>query len=395
MSRFATRTLALLAVTLFAAATFVAAESDSGTRTFRASPGGKLELDLDAGGTVQVTGDGGSSINVSYRVSGSGEPTIAFDETADGLKITTKFRVRNTHNSSGIDLEIQVPSHYDIELDSMGGGLHVDGVDGTFSGKTMGGELILRNVRGEARLKTMGGEIEVTDAELDGSVETMGGEVTLRRVTGDLNGSSMGGAVRYIEVQRRDGRVGGPKQIDMDDLDGVTEETVQISTMGGEIDVDEAPAGVAAHTMGGDIDIESAEQFAKVTTMGGDIEIRAIDGWVKATTMGGDVDVRVVGSGGDVELTSMSGNITLIVPPGFGMDLDLEIAFTRDSGRDMTYKIETDFDVKQSVTPEWDYDHGSPRRYIRAKGPINGGGNKVKVRTINGDVKVTQGGRVL
>jgi DUF4097 and DUF4098 domain-containing protein YvlB len=143
--------------------------------------------------------------------------------------------------------------------------------------------------------------------------------------------------------------------------------------------------------MGGDIDIDNAQQFAKVTTMGGDIDIKSIDGWVTATTMGGDIEVNVTGSGGDVNLQSMSGNITLVVPPGFGMDLDLEIAFTRDSGRN--YKIDTDFDVKQSVTSEWDYSEGSPRRYIRARGPINGGGSKVKVRTINGDLKVTQGGR--
>ncbi len=34
------------------------------------------------------------------------------------------------------------------------------------------------------------------------------------------------------------------------------------------------------------------------------------------------------------------------------------------------------------------HDHGSPRRYIRAKGSVEGGNNRVKLRTINGNIEV-------
>jgi hypothetical protein len=86
----------------------------------------------------------------------------------------------------------------------------------------------------------------------------------------------------------------------------------------------------------------------------------------------------------------MSGNVTLVVPAGFSMDLDLELAFTRDSGRD--YKIATDFDLPRTTTDEWDYDQGSPRKYVRAKGSVGGGGQRVRIRTINGNLTVRSGG---
>jgi len=159
--------------------------------------------------------------------------------------------------------------------------------------------------------------------------------------------------------------------------------------MGGGIEVDEAPEGVAVHTLGGDIRIADARLFAKATTMGGDVEIGAVDGWVAATTMGGNIEVRVVGAGGDVDLQSMSGDVTLIVPAGFSMDLDLELAFTRGSKRD--YKITTDFALPQTVSDDWDYDQGSPRKYIRASGQVDGGRHTVKVRTINGDLRLRYG----
>jgi DUF4097 and DUF4098 domain-containing protein YvlB len=122
--------------------------------------------------------------------------------------------------------------------------------------------------------------------------------------------------------------------------------------------------------------------------MGGDIKVDAVDGEVEATTMGGDIRVTATGSGGPVTLTSMSGDVTLSVPPGLGMELDLEIAYTRNSTQ--AYRIDAPGDLTSTVSPDWDHDHGSPRKYIRSSGSVNGGGNAVKIRTVNGDITVRE-----
>ncbi len=359
----------------------------AGPREFRVSPGQTLTLDLKAGGGVKVTGDGGSAVSVSY--SASEGSVVEFDEGGDGLKVVTRYVTKSGHQSSNIDIEIHVPRRFDVAIDSMGGSLEIDGVEGAFRGQTMGGHLTLHDVRGEAHLKTMGGPIRLTESELDGSLETMGGEVLFQDVTGDVRGSSMGGNVRYERVTRRDGKRATLDRLG--DVDDVTDETVQITTMGGEIDVDEAPEGAALHTMGGDIHVKDARRFVSATTMGGDIVIDGADGWVKGTTMGGNIEATVVGSGGDVTLQSMSGDITLTVPRGFGMQLDLEIAYTKESTQ--SYRIITDLELSRSGTDEWDHEHGSPRKYLRATGTAGGGGNRVTIKTVNGDIRIVTGGK--
>jgi len=367
------------------------ATESSGTREFKVAAGGKLTLNLDTGGGVKVSGTGGSSVTVTYRLSCSPECDIRFDQSGSDVRVETTFKGSGRSQNSDGDFEIRVPSRFDIVLDSMGGGLEVDGVTGSFTGETKGGEITLHRVEGEAKLSTMGGEIRVTESTLDGSVHTMGGAVTIEDVSGNLKGSSMGGGVRYKNVRRSDGQFASPPRTGDGDPSDITRDTVQISTMGGEINAEDAPDGADVMTMGGDITIKSAKRFVRAKTMGGDIEIDSIDGWVQATTMGGDLEVTVTGSGGDVNLTSMSGTVVLRVPPGFGMDLDLEIAFTKNSRKE--YVITAPGAGSPSVSPEWDYSQGSPRKYIRKSASVNGGGHKVTVKTINGNVTVSEGSK--
>jgi DUF4097 and DUF4098 domain-containing protein YvlB len=385
--RAAGRRLLVLAGIVSLVAPAAGAAAAEVTRTFPASPGGKLVLDLQTGGDVEVDGSGGSAVTVAYTASCSPDCKVDFQESGDGLRIATRFDGVARRQHAEVEIRIQVPRKFDVELSSMGGGLKLRGIEGKFTGRTAGGELVLHGVHGEAELTTMGGEITLTDSDLDGELKTMGGEVLFENVVGDVRGTSMGGNVRSRNVQRRDGGVGSPPRSDAP-LDEAAGQTVQISTMGGEIDVEDAPEGAELHTMGGNIRVKDARRFVRAKTMGGDISLASVDGWINATTMGGDIEATVVGTGGDVTLTSMSGEVTLHVPPGFGMQLDLEIAFTKNSSQD--YRIEAPGGLTSTVTPDWDRGQGSPRKYIRMSGPANGGGNAVRIRTINGNIRVLE-----
>src|SRR5262245_36990329 len=173
-----------LVLIVVAVATLVVAEGVA--KTFPASSGGKLELDLDAGGSAAIEGSGGHAVEVTYTDDCSPACEVQFEETRDGLKIRTSFAKTSHNQSSDIELKIKVPAQFDIEVGSVGGGISIDGVEGSFTGKTAGGELTLRHVRGEAELQTMGGDIRLSDSELDGSLKTMGGEVNFENVVGDV-----------------------------------------------------------------------------------------------------------------------------------------------------------------------------------------------------------------
>jgi DUF4097 and DUF4098 domain-containing protein YvlB len=198
-------------------------------------------------------------------------------------------------------------------------------------------------------------------------------------VKGDIKASSQGGNVVYKNVTRRTGNS--------------TAEELKITSMGGDINVDEAPAGADVHTMGGDVHIRDAHEFAKAKTMGGNIEIDAVDGWVDATTMGGDVTVHMVGDpekgNRDVEIQSMSDDVTLTVPAALSMDFEITLAYTNNSR--MNYKISSDFPLNQEHSPEWDRSRGTPRKYVYGKGSVSGGRNKIRISTVNGNILLRKG----
>jgi DUF4097 and DUF4098 domain-containing protein YvlB len=147
---------------------------------------------------------------------------------------------------------------------------------------------------------------------------------------------------------------------------------VNITKMGGGIDVGEAPHGAnlttmgggihlgnvavfaRVKTMGGGIDIDQASGTVDATTMGGGITIGTANGPIKASTMGGGIKVREVGSLSqerDIELTSKSGTIELTVPKDFPMDVRIILAYTRT---DRDYRIVQDAGLEVRETNVWD-----------------------------------------
>jgi len=394
MSR-STKTVALAALSaLLVLSAAWSADRETQTREIPVSPGGLLTIDLESGGEIEILGADVSAAKVEYSVRADevGYYDIAVNPKKGGLEIKTELK-RRADNTHGVDFKITLPKKFNIELSSMGGGLTIENLEGSFSGKTMGGELVLRGVRGRARLVTMGGEIKLTDSDLNGSLKTMGGPVLFRNVTGEVDGSSMGGLVRYENVKDSGGRYRAPDQISDS---GVTSKTVVLSTMGGKIEVDDAPEGAKVHTMGGPVRIVNARKFVEATTMGGDMRIKVQDGWINATTMGGDITADVENSlgGGDkgIRLESMSGDIVLTIPAGLPLKFDLTIDYRKNS--DQNYRIISDFPVQEERTQNWEYPEredrgsGNARKYIFGKGSTGGGTIDVEIKTVNGNITI-------
>jgi DUF4097 and DUF4098 domain-containing protein YvlB len=374
---------------------------------FDVSSGELLEVDLEIGGSVEIRGWDRQSVRVELEPRGRGmEPEIEIRRTDEGVSVEISanhgewtgaamgLAVENEERNErareerkrhrggdhkGYRVKVQVPLRFNIELETMGGGITISDVEGEIEGETMGGQLELSNLKGELDISTMGGNIRLVDSEVDGEVSTMGGKVLLENVVGDVDGSSMGGNVVYKNVERRDGSSTGKE--------------VHITTMGGEIELAEAPHGAKLHTMGGKIEVDSAAKFVEAETMGGDVVLHEVDGRVVATTMGGDVEVKVIGDpqadDRSIELTSMGGDVRLTVPRNFSMEVDIELAYTkRRAGR---YSIKSDVALETREDSSWDYDHGDARKVIRGAGSFAGGKNKVVIRTVNGDVHLEQG----
>jgi len=386
----------ILAATLFLLTGAVAISGETIEKVFKTSPDKLLSMDLSAGGSIYVYGWDKDEIKVVVFIDGRDIDNVKteFEETAAGLEIACRYGKHYRDHSNKIEFEVKVPQKYNLELDTQGGSITVEHLEGDMRGRTAGGNLELvdshgafdfqtnggnincERLTGRADLKTNGGNITCSDSQLEGEARTGGGRVWLDNVTGDFDATSSGGDVVYASAEAK--------------AMSVSDDVIHIRTMGGDIDVDDAPQGADLHTNGGDITVHSADKFVKALTNGGDITIEQVDGSVEAHTNGGDITIKLAqgltGDDHDIEISSNSGDIKLLVPEDFSAKYEIELAFTRDSRQD--YRIISDFELKLEKSDEWDYDHGSPRKYIYGHGESKDAASLIRVRTINGNVTI-------
>lgn len=348
-------------------------------KEFKVNSGQLLYLDLRSGASINVEGWDKELVSIDVELKGRDWEDISldFDNSSSGVTVTSEYEGRDRDRNAKVSFTIKAPKKFNIKFETMGGGVKLKNIEGEMNGTTMGGSLTLLNLKGNLSLKTMGGNIELTDSDVDGKVSTMGGTVDIINVTGNVDGKSMGGKVTVKNLKRRDGTTIGKE--------------VNISTMGGSIDVDTAPNGADVHTMGGGITINSANKFVKAKTMGGDILIKTVDGSVTATTMGGDVEVTETGTGSDkdIELKSMSGDVTLVVPPGFSMNVEAKIVYDEDDRGD--YKIYSDFNLSESTQTKSNGRRGHKSEILTGTGSFNGGQNTVTISTVVGNIYIKKG----
>jgi hypothetical protein len=349
-------------------------------KDFNVKPGGTLKIDLRTGGGISIEGWNKDVVSAEVTVKGrdSEDLVVEIEQSGNDVEINTFYDGDENHHNMSAKTVVKVPNNYNLSFSTMGGGVKLFSVSGQLKGKTMGGDLDLKNLKGEVDISTMGGEIIVKDCEVNGKVHSMGGNVLVENVTGDLNAKTMGGKVKQVNVKSSSGSTGNE---------------VNITTMGGPIEVDRALNGAKVKTMGGEITVNHAEKFIDAETMGGNIEIKSVDGWIKAKTMGGDIEANMVGDPNkgerNVSLTSMGGDITLTVPSGLSMDIEVEIAFTKKYDGDV--KIDSDFKLNEEVSKEWIKSKGSARKYLTGKASVGGGKHKIKINTINGNVYLKKG----
>lgn len=351
--------------------------------------GQTVEFNLDSGGSIYIQAWDRDEAQISYsdRERDISDYKITIETVNSGLVISSDL-IRDINQSSRLSFELMVPRMTNIKLDTAGGSLEIDGLEGTFSGRTAGGTIKIVNSRGKADLRTGGGKVLVKDSILSGEIHTGGGEVLVENVEGEFDAYSGGGNVVYRNVRRTNGETAAPDNLT---VEGASIGTVLISSQGGGINVPEAPEGAKVYTGGGNVKVRNASRFVFAQTGGGDVSIELSEGQVKATTGAGDVEVKVsqdTSGSGDIIIETGLGDVWLTVPKDFSMSLDVALGFTRNSSRN--FKIKTKLEVETEESESWTSQYGTPRKFIYGTAEINGGLHKVEIRTTNGNVYIKE-----
>ena len=417
----------------------IAVADSSFEKTIDAAAGEQLTLDLRTGGSIALHGWDEPRIRLVARLAGRDwqETRVTLERMSNGVRLRSEFAGSAENTMTSHQFELWVPKHVNVSVSSAGGALAINDLSGDFYGHTGGGGITIEGATGRATLSTGGGAVTVLNSTLSGSVTTGGGEVTISNVTGGLRGSSASGSVTASGGGFGPSTVTRPDRIGATSIDGastsggfgssgrrtnVTSTTtsgsgstvttnfpdglaytttrgeitgrgyggsLSISKDGGNIILDEAPAGAVLYTGGGRIVVGSSSRSVTATTGGGDIELEHVAGDAFASTGSGDVRISVVnvsGSAHTIDVISGKGRVVLELPADLDAQVELESAYTNNVGRRTS--IESDFPLTPSETNEWDNRVGTPRKYVRAVGTFGRGTGRIRVRTVNGDIVV-------
>ena len=143
----------------------------------------------------------------------------------------------------------------------------------------------------------------------------------------------------------------------------------QLHTSGGSIQVAGGGGSLKGHTSGGSIAVKEFRGPVQVNTSGGSVHIEVVSGNVEGSTSGGSVSASLKAVPDSVKLSTSGGNVTLRVPNNAAFDLDAATSGGR-AGSELPVTISG----KKSGT--------------HLKGPVNGGGHPVVLRTSGGNVWV-------
>ena len=129
---------------------------------------------------------------------------------------------------------------------------------------------------------------------------------------------------------------------------------------------------VSAGSVSGDVSVTGAEGIVRGSSVSGNVELRNLRASsVRATSVSGDVDVAVDAftGDGDLHFTSVSGNVTVVLPN----NLDADVSMRSVSGQ-----LDSEFPLTLNGRMN--------RRSLEAR--IGKGGRALEVTTVSGDVRL-------
>ncbi len=218
---------------------------ESTTATYTVDPGGELTIDADFG-SVRIetaTTDKVEILVEKQRKEGTAdEARRAFED----VEVTTEQQGNDVHlrvdhsrwlgrNGMSIEMTVQVPYTYDLDIETAGGSIIIADLDGEIMAKTAGGSIRIGATQGDVNARTLGGSIRIGPTEGGVSAKTLGGSIDIGDANGDVSAQTMGGSIRV----------------------GRTEGDLTAYTMGGNITVEAVSGKASAKTLGGKVRVGS------------------------------------------------------------------------------------------------------------------------------------------
>jgi TonB family protein len=363
------------------------AEEKSGTL----SPAvGRLKLSTDLGNVRILTQAPAQPVQVQYRVRVEADPSqpdaekllkqfqVAARSTAEGAILTGQVPWKNFRGRLWVHFEATVPRNFQLDVTTHAGSIEAQDMDGRVSFFTAGGNITAGMLGSGARLESLGGHITTGDVGGTLTALTAGGHVNVGNVRGDAILRTAGGHIRAVNIRGSTQLETGGGNISVQRAGaGAT-----ASSGGGRIEFGEASGSIRARTSGGGIRVARLVGPTELETAGGSIYLTRVLGAVRAQTASGSITAWFTPEGklrGASALESGQGDIVVYVPRNLPLTIDARIELAAEHGID----ADPAFPLKFVTVPA-----GPGSDAVRAECALNGGGERLELRTTAGNIKL-------
>jgi DUF4097 and DUF4098 domain-containing protein YvlB len=373
-----TQILIAVIVVSFAVTTAFAREESARSKSFNVNKGGTIEISTSVGDIQILTWE---KNEVYVNIEGLDEEDISqVKMSQNGNIVRVSYRTRWGDGSGHVRFNVNVPSQFNLDLNTSGGDLEVKGgLTGKIDGSTSGGDIKLGNVfGGPVDVSTSGGDISTGKLEGEGHLKTAGGDIHVGSVNGSLYANTSGGSIRVETVSKTLEAKTAGGDIVIGDVGG----EARVSTSGGDVSVGKVSGKATLSTAGGDIELKGASGKVSARTSGGDVKLQNITGSIDAKTAGGEVEAELIPSGkGGSRLSSSGGDVRLYIDENSKATIEATIRLDGWGWKKSRYVVKSEF-------PKESYETDEEAGEIRAVYKLSGGGELVELSTSNSNIEI-------
>jgi DUF4097 and DUF4098 domain-containing protein YvlB len=352
-------------------------DPESPSKSFQATKGGNLEVDVDPG-SVEIEPWSKDEVFIQAENIDERNPD-RLKMSQSGNTVTLKYRDSRRYNND-IRFTINVPKEFNAHIATSGGSVEErERLKGSFSVETKGGNVRMDEIVGNVRIESGGGSIRGETIDGDANIRTGGGSVTIKTTTGQAEVSSGGGSLRLDKVGKGLTMSTGGGSVNVGDVGGGAD----VRTGGGSISVGKVLQSLKLSTGGGSVEVKGASGDMMVRTGGGSVTMEDVSGTLALKTGGGDVSVELTPSGkGGSTIYSGGGDIRFYIPENAKASIEATLNLKQGWGRSWKrYKITSDFKADKSEKNE-------DEETVFSSYTLNGGGDRIELETTNGNIDI-------
>ncbi len=275
-----------------------------------------------------------------------------------------------------VEFRIAIPARFNVDVETKGGGIDVEKLNGELVAVTAGGSIRTGDVTGQVRAATAGGSIHLGNIGAAAEARTAGGGIRVGDVNGDATLETSGGEIAA-------GQIAGTLRAETAGGDVVARGasgSIDARTAGGQIQIGESGGSVVAQTAGGSIRLLGSRGPMEVKTAGGSIDLWQIRNAVQATTAAGGILAEIDPAEkifSPCEFQTTVGDVLVYLPPDLPLTVDAAIHAATG------HQIVTDFPLQIQRDKD-----NFVLRSVRGHGDLNGGGKVLRIRTIRGNIEI-------